>query len=116
MNPRLTDELRELYRLQLKIDDLMDRKNRCKNRISDMIIESGLEDRKFTVGDRKVSYCKKTTMQSLSQRYLKDVLHNYFRGDPEMADDIFDHILVNRSRNSHYQLDFIKNPKNRKMR
>lgn len=111
MDEQLTRTLKDLYRIQKKIDDLTVEKNQLKKDVEVLIVDTRMEGKKFSVGDRTISYNQKTTTQSISQKYLADTLRKYFRDHPEKAEDILQYILDNRERTTKYQLDMVKNKK-----
>ena len=115
MNSSLEDNLRRLYKLQRGIDELNVDKNRLREEIMDQIVDLKLEGKKFTVGDRKLSYNRRTTTQPLTNKYLQNGLRGYFERktgtrDLEMADKIYDYLMENRKRTSEYALEFVKVP------
>lgn len=115
MNSRLEDNLRRLYKLQRGIDELNVDKNRLREEIMDQIVDLKLEGKKFTVGDRKLSYNRRTVTQPLTNKYLQNGLRGYFdrktgTRDLEMADKIYDYLMENRKRTSEYSLEFVKVP------
>ena len=111
MNSNLTQNLRELYRIQRRIDSLNREKVRLREAITDDIIEERLQGRRFTVGDRKVAYVDRTITQPLTNRYIKDALYNYFKGDNVRAEELYDYLMVNREKIKRQQLEFTKIPK-----
>lgn len=118
MNSRLEDNMRKLYKLQRSIDELTREKNRIREEIMDQIVAQRLEGKKFTVGDRKLSYNRKTITQPLTNKYLQSILHEYFEynknnnnNSRDLADRIFNYINDNRRRTKEYVLEFNKIPK-----
>ena len=109
MNQRLVEDMRELYKIQREIDKLNREKTQIKRDITDQIIDSRMEGRKFTVGDRKLSYCQRTVTQHVNIKYLKDCIYDYFEGDLDEANRLIDHIMANRERKQRYELEFVKN-------
>lgn len=104
----LTNRLKDLYKIQKKIDDLTDEKNRLKRDVEDLIVECKLEGKKFAIGDRTISYNMKTTTQSISQKYLAAVLNEYFSQDTDTAEELLNFILDHRAKSQKYQLDIVR--------
>jgi len=115
MNSRLEDNMRRLYKLQRSIDELTSDKNRLREEIMDQIVEQRLEGKKFTVGDRRLSYNRKTVTQPITNKYLNASLREFFdqnrgRSDKINADRIYQHLVDNRKRTTEYVLEFNKVP------
>lgn len=108
----LTERLKDLYKIQKKIDDLTDEKNKLKKDVEDLIVEQKLEGKKFSIGDRCISYSLKTTTQSITQKYLASALDDYYRNNSREAERVLEHILNNRPKSQKYQLDMIKQKQN----
>lgn len=106
-NPRLIEGLKELYRIQKQIDELNQRKYQMKTKVEQMIIQSKMEDKKFTVGDRSISYSKKTSTPPITLKYLSSCLLDYY-GNEEEANQVYEYILDKRQKTTKYQLDMIK--------
>jgi hypothetical protein len=115
MNTRLEEDMRRLYKLQRNIDELTREKNMIREEIMDQIVASRLEGKKFTVGDRKLSYNMKTVTQPLTNKYLHSILQEYFENSnnnrDNLADRIYNYIIDNRKRSKEYVLEFNKIPK-----
>jgi len=113
MDRDLAESLRDLYRIQRRIDQLNQDKRRLREEIIDQIVDARLEGRKFSVGDRRLSYDRRVTTQSITNKYLSGVINEYFRGDTRKADELYDFIQQNRRKTSNYRLDFTKIPNKR---
>lgn len=110
MDQDLTECLKDLYKVQRSIDELNDKKTRLKKDVEELIVENGFEGKKFSIGDRCISYSLKTTTQPLTQRYLAASLEDYYQrqGSPEEAESVLKYVLENRQRTQKYQLDMTK--------
>lgn len=113
MNRDLAESLKDLYRVQRKIDQLNKEKQRIREYIIDLIVDSRLEGRKFSVGDRRLSYGRKVTTQSITNKYLTEVINEFYQGDKRRADELYDFIQQNRGKTTNYRLDFTKIPNKR---
>ena len=111
MDQELTEKLKDLYKVQKKIDELSEAKNRVKRDVEDLIVECKLEGKKFAIGDRTISYNLRTTTQGLSQKYLAETLTTYYERDPDEADRLLRFILEGRAKTQKYQLDIVKQKK-----
>lgn len=112
----MEENMRRLYKLQRSIDELTREKNMIREEIMDQIVASRLEGKKFTVGDRKLSYNMKTVTQPLTNKYLHSILKEYFQNSnnsnrDNLADRIYNYIIDNRKRSKEYVLEFNKIPK-----
>ncbi|MEX0595218.1 MAG: hypothetical protein WD512_01880 [Candidatus Paceibacterota bacterium] len=108
--------MRRLYKLQRSIDELTREKNMIREEIMDQMVELRMEGKKFTVGDRKLSYNMKTITQPLTNKYLHSILQEYFEKSnsnnrDNLADRIYNYIINNRKRSKEYVLEFNKIPK-----
>lgn len=108
MNSDLNEKLKMLYKVQRRIDELNQEKNQLKNEVERLIIDQKMEDKKFSVGDRCISYTKKTTTQPITQKYLSVCLEDYYQGDASRANKLYDFIISNRPKSARYQLDITK--------
>jgi hypothetical protein len=118
----MEENMRRLYKLQRSIDELTREKNMIREEIMDQIVASRLEGKKFTIGDRKLSYNMKTVTQPLTNKYLHSILQEYFENRvtnsnrdnsnrDNLADRIYNYIIDNRKRTKEYVLEFNKIPK-----
>ena len=108
MNRDLAESLKDLYRMQQRIDQLNQEKQRIREYIIDKIVDARLEGRKFTVGDRRLCYDRKVTSQSITNKYLAEAINEYFEGDTRKANELYDFIQQNRKKSSNYRLEFAK--------
>lgn len=112
MNERLVKKMRTMYKLQKEIDELMEMKNKLREELERIIREEKMEDRKFSVGDRSISYVKRTMTQPLTNKYVMEILKRYYKND-ERADEIYEYMMQNRRKTTKYQLEIRKkNDKN----
>ena len=108
MDQELTKTLKDLYRIQKKIDDLNIEKSQLKKDVEVLIIENNMEGKKFAIGDRVISYGAKTQLQGISQKFLVDTLRKYYRNNEQEAENLLQFILDNREKTTKYQLDMVK--------
>ena len=108
MSADLTEQLKELYRVQRDIDRLMLRKSELKEEVQGLIIREQRVGKTFSVGNLNVAYKKKTTTESLSQKYLANQLESYFGDNEREAGRVLSFILDNRRKTENYSLDIIK--------
>jgi hypothetical protein len=118
----MEENMRRLYKLQRSIDELTREKNMIREEIMDQMVALRMEGKKFTVGDRKLSYNMKTVTQPLTNKYLHTILHEYFENRAtnsnrdnsnrdNLADRIYNYIIDNRKRSKEYVLEFNKIPR-----
>jgi len=108
MNDRLARKLKTMYKIQTEIDELNNIKNKLRMELEDLIREARMENRKFSVGDRTISYAKKTTTQPLTNKYVVDVLKNYYKNDIQEANEVYQYIMNHRKKTTKYQLEILK--------
>jgi hypothetical protein len=113
----MEENMRRLYKLQRSIDELTRERNMIREEIMDQMVALRMEGKKFTVGDRKLSYNMKTVTQPLTNKYLHTILHDYFENSnnnsnrDNLADRIYNYIIDNRKRSKEYVLEFNKIPR-----
>jgi tRNA/tmRNA/rRNA uracil-C5-methylase (TrmA/RlmC/RlmD family) len=114
MNSRLEGNLRRLYKLQRSIDELTREKNSLREDIIEDITNLRLEGKKFSVGDRKLCYNRKTVTQPITNKYLYSTLQEFFdvnkSANPDLADRIYNYLIDHRKRSKEYVLEFNKVP------
>lgn len=114
MNERLERKLKAMYRIQREIDELINEKNKLKNELEDEIMNARMENRKFLIGDRSISYVKRTITQPLTNKFMDEVLKNYYKNDSR-AGEVYQYIMNRRKKTTKYQLEINKKPnKNKK--
>lgn len=107
MDPALTNRIKDLYRIQTKLDILNAEKSILSKEIEHYIWKHRLENKRFKIGDRFLSYKPETQLQSFSQKYVKNGLIDYYT-DPKEADDVYQHLLDKRSATKKYKLKMTK--------
>jgi hypothetical protein len=108
MNDRLTRKLKTIYKIQTEIDELQNEKNKLKKELEELIMEARMENKKFSVGDRTISYIKRTTTEPLTNKYVNEILKNYYKNDIREADNVYKYIINHRKKTTKYQLEILK--------
>ena len=108
MDPALINRIKGLYRIQKKIDLLNNERNVLREEIEYYLYKHHLENQKFKIGDKQLIYEEVVSTQSLSQKYIKETLREYFRNDPSLADHVYEYLLNHREKIRKYQLKMTK--------
>lgn len=91
---------KEEHDLKTALKDVSSKSKALKQTLMDEIKKNQLEKRPFVIGDRMIKYKVVKDTESISQKYLKQVLTKYFENDLNEAKTLFDFII--KSRNSKY--------------
>jgi len=107
MDPALTNRIKDLYRIQRKLDILNQEKSILNKEIGNYIWKHRLENKRFKIGDRFLSYKEEEQLQSFSQKYVNSGLKDYYQ-DPDEADQVYQYLLDNRKAVKKYKLKMTK--------
>jgi hypothetical protein len=103
----LRQKLSELHNVVNEIDTSTERKNQLKGEVITIIKERGLEQKKFSIGNRMIRY-KVETHKSLTQGYLYQALKTYFKEDLDTANQLYQYIIENRPEKETETLDIVR--------
>ncbi len=108
MNSEFRAQLNQLYKVNREIEKLNNWRNLLKKEVELFIMKNRMEDKKFLLGDRLISYNQKITTQGITQNYLAKCLSDFFKNDMDMAEELLEYILYNRSKSVKYSLEIKK--------
>jgi DNA gyrase/topoisomerase IV subunit B len=110
VNPAMNNlqrKLTELHNTVNQIDELSIKRNTLKQEIIELVKQRGLEDKRFSIGNRFIRY-KTEVSRSMTNHYLHEALTTFFKENQAQAEQVYQYIIDNRPTRETEALEIVK--------